>query len=79
MQEFVGDPAVTEPRDCDLARVPTRSRDGWEFGLLVDVTMVPLADLVSPEETVLSNALRRLLEELDDPRGVIAGWSSYQP
>jgi FXSXX-COOH protein len=46
---------------------------------LVDVTALPLAALVSAEDTVLSNALRRLLQELADPRDAIAGWSSYQP
>jgi FXSXX-COOH protein len=46
---------------------------------LVDVTALPLAALLSTEDTVLSNALRRLLRELADPREAIAGWSSYQP
>ena len=46
---------------------------------LVDVTELPLTALVSAEDTVLANALRRLLQELADPREAIAGWSSYQP
>ena len=67
MREVVGDPAaedrVAEPGASDL----------------VDVTALPLEALLSTEDTVLSNALRRLLRELADPREAIAGWSSYQP
>lgn len=46
---------------------------------LVDVTALPLEELVSSEETVLTNALRRLLREIDSPHEVIAGWNSHQP
>ena len=35
---------------------------------LVDVTAMALADLVSSDDTVLTNALRRLLAELDRPQ-----------
>jgi FXSXX-COOH protein len=44
---------------------------------LVDVTTMPLLDLVRSEETALSNAIRRRLDEIRRPQEPVAGWSSY--
>lgn len=57
--------------------------DGVEVGPdvagsdLVDVTRLPLDDLLAARDTVLSNALRRLLAELDQPQEIIAAFDSY--
>jgi FXSXX-COOH protein len=63
MRDVVGDPVAVETGGSEL----------------IDVTTLPLNALLSSEDTVLSNALRRLAQELADPRDAIAGWSSYQP
>lgn len=43
---------------------------------LVDVTAMPLAELVPSDDSVLGNALRRLLIEMDQPEEIIAAFSS---
>jgi FXSXX-COOH protein len=63
MQDVVGDRAAVEPGESQP----------------VDVTGLPLAELLSSEDTVLSNALRRLLRDMADPQEIIAGWQSYHP
>ena len=44
---------------------------------LVDVTRVRLDRLVSDHETVLMNALRRLLTDLDRPQEVLSAFDNY--
>jgi FXSXX-COOH protein len=46
-------------------------------GALVDLTGTPLAELISSDETVLAEALRRLLAEMDQPQEIIAAFQSY--
>lgn len=41
----------------------------------IDVTALPLPELVWSDDTVLSNAARRALEQ-NDEGGVVAGWTS---
>jgi FXSXX-COOH protein len=55
------DSAEFDPKDSDL----------------VDVTQVPLEKLVSLKNTVLANALRRLLAEFDHPQEIIAAFDNY--
>ncbi len=45
---------------------------------LPDVTALPLADLVGTDHAALSNALRRILDDIDEPP-TIAGWQSHLP
>jgi FXSXX-COOH protein len=44
---------------------------------LVDVTRMALPELISSENSVLANSLRRILDEMDEPDTIIAAWSSY--
>jgi FXSXX-COOH protein len=44
---------------------------------LVDVTRMALPDLISSENSVLANSLRRILDEMDEPHTIIAGFSNY--
>jgi FXSXX-COOH protein len=44
---------------------------------LIDVTGMPLAQLLPSDDTVLTNSLRRLLIELDHPQEAIAAFSNY--
>lgn len=43
---------------------------------VVDVSDLPLPELAFGDDTVLQDALGRLLIELDHPREIIAGWNS---
>ena len=43
---------------------------------LADVTAMPLPELLSSGDTVLDNALRRLLTEIDHPEEVIAAFNN---
>jgi FXSXX-COOH protein len=45
--------------------------------LLVDVRHTPVADLVAADGTALSRSLRRVLDSLDDPDGVLSAFSSF--
>jgi FXSXX-COOH protein len=44
---------------------------------LVDVRQTPVADLVAGADTALSRSLRRVLDSLDDPNGVLSAFSSF--
>lgn len=46
---------------------------------LVDVTRMPLAELLRSDDTVLDNALRRLLAELAEPQEIIAAHNNVVP
>jgi FXSXX-COOH protein len=50
--------------------------DPEEESALVDLTRVSLAQLSSLDNTVFGRALRRLIEEADDPPEAIAGFQS---
>jgi len=43
---------------------------------LVDVTKLPLPDLLRSDNTVLANSLRRLLAEMEHPEEIIAAHGS---
>jgi FXSXX-COOH protein len=43
---------------------------------LVDLTHVELPELIDSDETVLANALRRILTEVDQEQGTVAGFQS---
>ena len=44
---------------------------------LVDVTDVPLTQLLAAGDTVLARSMRRLVRSLDDPDGAISAFQSY--
>lgn len=44
---------------------------------LIDVTQVPLAELLASDERVLAAAMRRVLADVEQAREIIAGFSSY--
>jgi FXSXX-COOH protein len=50
------------------------SAEGTVLSPLVDVSRIPLTVVMELDETVLGNALRRLVTELRDDSEVIAGW-----
>jgi FXSXX-COOH protein len=50
--------------------------DGTDQPELVDVTSLPLAELIPADDTVLANSLRRLLAELDHPQEIIAAFGN---
>ncbi|GLZ29919.1 hypothetical protein Lesp02_21090 [Lentzea sp. NBRC 105346] len=43
---------------------------------LVDLTNVPLAELLTLEDSALAHALRRIRRELDNPEEAIAGFQN---
>jgi FXSXX-COOH protein len=45
--------------------------------LLVDVRHTPVADLMAADGIALSRSLRRVLDSLDDPNGVLSAFSSF--
>lgn len=45
---------------------------------LVDVSRLPIADLLASEDrSPIARSVRRLQESLDDPNGIISAFSSY--
>lgn len=46
---------------------------------LVDVTKLPLAELLSSDDRTLQAAVRNLMTELDAPREVVASWNNFLP
>jgi hypothetical protein len=48
--------------------------DSWS---LVDVTCLPLEQLISDNETVLVNSLRRLVAEIDRAQEVLSAFDNY--
>jgi FXSXX-COOH protein len=59
----------------DSSGKPESSHDPAE-PLLVDVTGMSLRDLTSSRNTVLDNAVRRLLEDLDQPREIVSAFGN---
>ena len=50
--------------------------DDQESGY-VDVSRLPLRELIGADDTVLGHSMRRLLTEMDRPQEIIAAFSSY--
>jgi len=48
-----------------------------DFAPLIDVTDLPIADIVSQGHPRLAQSAERVARDLDDPDGVIAAFSSY--
>ncbi|MGH3796455.1 MAG: FxSxx-COOH cyclophane-containing RiPP peptide [Pseudonocardiaceae bacterium] len=44
---------------------------------LVDLTGLPLSELLTMDESVLAQSLRRLAEETDRQEEIVAGFSNY--
>jgi FXSXX-COOH protein len=44
---------------------------------LVDVTRMPLVELIPSDDSVLANSLRRLLTDLDRPHEIVAAFANY--
>lgn len=44
---------------------------------LVDLTRAPVDEIILSDDTVLTNSLRRLLAEMDQPQEIIAAFDSY--
>ncbi|MGY0234294.1 FxSxx-COOH cyclophane-containing RiPP peptide [Longispora urticae] len=61
-------------RDTTDDEVVLAARDD----VLIDVTDLPLPELMAAGNTVLANALRRVLRELESPVDVSAGFQSHQ-
>lgn len=51
--------------------------DGTDSRALVDVSGLPLDRLVMDDDTVLSNALRRLVGDLDAHQEVLSAFDNY--
>ncbi len=45
--------------------------------MVLDVTDIPMADLVASTSPVLSRCIDRLVAGLDDPDGIISAFQSY--
>lgn len=45
--------------------------------LLIDVSDISLSDLLADDDSVLANAIRRRIKEVDRQVEAISGWSSY--
>ena len=48
---------------------------GWTP--LIDVRSIPLSKLVATRDSTLNRSMRRLVESLDDPNGVLSAFSSF--
>ncbi|HEU4421045.1 MAG TPA: hypothetical protein VFR67_00715 [Pilimelia sp.] len=59
----------------DSSGKPGSSHDPAE-PLLVDVTGMSLRDLTSSRNTVLDNAVRRLLEDFDQPQEIVSAFGN---
>jgi FXSXX-COOH protein len=44
---------------------------------LIDVSTLPLTELLSVQNSALDNALRRILDDVDRSGEAISSWSSY--
>jgi FXSXX-COOH protein len=44
---------------------------------LIDLSGLPIAELAERAGTTLAPALRRLIESLDDPNGIISAFQSF--
>lgn len=44
---------------------------------LVDLTGLPLSEVLTMDESVLAQSLRRLTEEADQQEDIVAGFSNY--
>lgn len=49
---------------------------GDQQSSLLDVSRLSLADVRTLDDTAIAHSLRRLLEEVDEPRDAVAGWQS---
>ncbi|MEU4156495.1 FxSxx-COOH cyclophane-containing RiPP peptide [Actinoplanes sp. NPDC026670] len=45
--------------------------------LLLDVRTMPAAEIAAARDSALSRSLRRVLDSLDDPNGVLSAFSSF--
>lgn len=44
---------------------------------LIDVTNLPIADLLAKSHPNLARSIQQLIDSLDDPNGVISAFSSF--
>jgi FXSXX-COOH protein len=44
---------------------------------LIDVTTIPLTQLIGARDSVLSRSILRLVESLEDPHGVLSAFDSF--
>jgi FXSXX-COOH protein len=44
---------------------------------MLDVTAIPVADLVTRKDSALDHAVRRVLDDLEFPGDIISGWNSF--
>lgn len=44
---------------------------------LLDVSDVPMAELVASQDTILGRCIVRLIASLDDPDGIISAFQSF--
>ena len=44
---------------------------------LVDLTDLPLSEVLTMDESALAQSLRRLVEEVDQQEDIVAGFSNY--
>jgi FXSXX-COOH protein len=55
--------------------------DGWasqdRAQGLIDVTDLPLSEIIGSEESALANSIRRLIADLGSRQEIIAGFSNY--
>jgi hypothetical protein len=54
-----------------------RADGGFRDSELLDVTAVPLRDLVSLDRGALDHAIRRVLADIDNATEAISSWSSF--
>ena len=44
---------------------------------LIDVTDLPMAEILAGDDTVLGQCVRRLVDSIDDPDGIISAFQSF--
>jgi FXSXX-COOH protein len=55
------------------------SSESEEGGPVLDVTNIPLAELLAGDNSALSQSIRRVVESLNNVHDVTARWSSRLP
>ncbi|MDG6104881.1 FXSXX-COOH protein [Dactylosporangium aurantiacum] len=60
----------------DAVSAPTAG-DQHAWAPLIDVSDLPLTELLSTGDSVLARSVQRLVRSLDDPDGIISAFQSY--
>jgi FXSXX-COOH protein len=61
----------------DASSLPESAAESQPWAPLVDVSGLPVTDLLASGDSALARSVQRLVRGLDDPNGVISAFSSF--